>query len=65
MKVRLHVKAKSRRTVAEWLDDNNIHYTMERSGLWTYSDFFVLDRPTAQRVRAEFAQRDMKITEHG
>ncbi len=64
MKVRLHVKAKSRRTIAEWLEDNNIPYTTEKSGLWVYSDFFVLDRVIAQRVRLEFAQRDMKITEH-
>ena len=62
--MRLYVKAKSRRSVADWLDDNSIPFERHQSTLGSYSVYFVLDRTVAQRVRREFAQRDMKITEH-
>ncbi len=61
MKVRLYVKAKTRRTIIEWLDTNNIEIDMHNGYLSTYSNYFMLDRSIATQIVREFPQRDLRI----
>lgn len=64
MKVRLYVKAKTRGTVREWLEDHYLPVEMEDAFMSAYSNYFVVDRSIAQQIREEYPQRDMRITEH-
>jgi len=63
-KVRLYVKARSVKSIKEWLKDNYIDAEIFNAHMFYYSKYFVLERQEAKKLKELFPQRDMRITEH-